>query len=136
VSGGLVETTFFNRTYDEAISLAVEARDYIADRLADQRRAADVGDRLVYDSETLRLTTRIAQVVAWLLAQRALHEGELTREDLRGDQYRLEADDVCLDNDPEILEALPVELQSLMGRSLSLYQRIARLDEMVQRDAH
>ena len=54
--GGLVETTFFNRTYDEALQLVVEARDYIADNLNIDRNDASFADRLTYDCETLRLS--------------------------------------------------------------------------------
>jgi len=39
--------------------------------------------------------------------------------------------EVCLDNDIEVIESLPPRFRSLMKRSLKLYQRIARLDDMV-----
>ena len=39
--------------------------------------------------------------------------------------------EVCLDNDIEVIESLPPRFYSLMERSLKLYQRIARLDDMV-----
>ena len=92
-----------------------------------------LADRLTYDCETLRLSTRLTQIMAWLFAQRAAHEGEIPAEELAGEKYRLGGDDICVDNDPDTLEALPVELRGLMDRSYKLYQRIARLDEMVRR---
>jgi len=39
--------------------------------------------------------------------------------------------EVCLDNDIEVIQSLPPRFRSLMERSLKLYQRIARLDDMV-----
>lgn len=132
--GGLVETTFFGRTYDEALQLVTEARDYFVNNVGTERgSAANIAHRLTYDCETLRLTTRLTQVMAWLFMQRAVHEGEISFEDLVQEDYRLGGRDVCLDNDPEALEALPPHLRSLMERSFKLYQRVARLDEMIRR---
>jgi regulator of CtrA degradation len=131
--GGLVETTFFSRTYDEALALVVEARDYLANNLATDRSGASFGDRLIYDCETLRLTTRLTQVMAWLFIQRAVHEGEISADEAKQEECRLGGREICLDNDPDMLAALPAHFGTLMERSLKLYQRIARLDEMVQR---
>ena len=131
--GGLVETTFFSRTYDEALVLVVEARDYLVNNLATDRGEASFGDRVIYDCETMRLTTRLTQVMAWLLIQRAVHEGEIGADEAKQEECRLGGREVCLDNDLDMVAALPAHLGALMGRSLTLYQRIARLDEMVGR---
>lgn len=133
--GGLVETTFFSRTYDDALALVVEVRDYFEDNNGLDRSNNTFGNRLTYDCESFRLTARLTQVMAWLLLQRAIHDGEITRDAARAEEYRLSGSDVCLDNDPDTLALLPENLQELMDRSLKLYQRVARLDEMVARDA-
>ncbi len=72
--------------------------------------------------------------MAWLFVQRAVHEGELAPEDVQDESYRLGARGVCLDDDAARIELLPPHLRTLMARSLKLYQRIARLDEMIGRD--
>ncbi len=133
-SNGLAGTTFFGRTYDEALALTVETRNYLAATLHGSDWRSDARDQLARDCETLRLTTRLAQVMAWLLAQRALHAGEISLEEARSDEYRLSGSDVCLEQDPEVLATLPKELRILMEKSLALYQRVARLDQMVRRD--
>ena len=76
-SGGLVETAFCNRTYDEALEMTAEARDYVADVLIADRDSAAFGERCYFDSEALRLTTRLSQMMAWLMVQRAVHAGEI-----------------------------------------------------------
>ena len=76
-SGGLVETAFYNRTYDEALEMTVEARDYVADVLTTDRDSAAFGERCYFDCEALRLTTRLSQMMAWLMVQRAVHAGEI-----------------------------------------------------------
>ena len=76
--GGLVETTFFGRTYDEALQLVTEARDYFVNNVGtDRSNGVSIAHRLTYDCETLRLSTRLTQVMAWLFMQRAVHEGEI-----------------------------------------------------------
>ncbi|MBT3170671.1 MAG: hypothetical protein HN333_04475, partial [Rhodospirillaceae bacterium] len=61
-SSGLVGTTFYSRTYDEAFELTVEARDYVADELNVDRETASFGERGYFDCEALRMTTRLSQV--------------------------------------------------------------------------
>ncbi len=132
-SGGLVETAFYSRTYDEAFEMTVEARDYVADGLGADRDSATFGERSYFDCEVLRLTTRLSQVMAWLLVQRAVHAGEIGINEARHEERRLGGREVCFDNDHEVIDGLPPRFRSLMERSLRLYQRIARLDEMVAR---
>ena len=69
-SGGLVETAFYNRTYDEAL-------DYVADVLIADCDSAAFGERCYFDCEALRLTTRLSQMMAWLMVQRAVHAVEI-----------------------------------------------------------
>ena len=135
MSNEVTSTAYFSRTFDEALGLVVEARDYVAGRLAFDREISGPVHQLTCDCETLRLTTRLTQVMAWLFIQRALHEGEITAEEAQRDANRLGAQDVCLADDADIAARLPKRLGSLMSRSLALYQRIARLDEMTVRGA-
>ena len=76
-SGGLVETAYYNRTYDEALEMTVEARDYVADVLIADRDSAAFGKRCYFNCEALRLTTRLSQMMAWLMVQRAVHAVEI-----------------------------------------------------------
>ena len=132
--GGLPATTFFSRTFDEALGLVVEARNYLAGKGDVERLELDPAASLLYSCESLRLTTRLTQIMAWLLVQRAVHEGEVSRERAREPGYRLGARDVCLGDTGIDLSDLPRGLRSLLERSERLYRRIDRLDEMVRRD--
>ena len=71
--------TYFTALHDEAFSLLVESRDYIAKVLA--QRLLDQSGYLDVTLETMRLTTQLTQVMAWILAQRAVHSEELTPEE-------------------------------------------------------
>ena len=130
--GGLPATTFFSRTYDEARDLLVDARDYLV--TTQNIQFALPTRELVHCMETLRLTTRLTQIMAWLILQRALHAGEVTMADVLAPANRLGARDICQTSGGEATAELPAILRELLSRSRKLYQRIARLDEMIVRD--
>lgn len=131
----LAKTAFFGRTFEEALGLVIEARDYVAGRLAFDRETVGIADQLVCDCETLRLTSRLAHIMAWLLIQRAIHEGEIPATEAQSEINRLGGHSVCLVDDATVVARLPKRLQALMARSHGLYVRVVRLDEMVCRGA-
>ncbi|MSO73612.1 MAG: DUF1465 family protein [Alphaproteobacteria bacterium] len=131
----LANTAFFGRTFDEALALVVEARDYVANRLSTDRETVSLDNQLVCDCETLRMTSRLTHIMAWLLIQRAVHEGEIPPEEAQEEANRLGGHKVCLVEEPETIERLPTRLQSLLTRSHKLFVRVARLDEMAARGA-
>ena len=120
---------FFKGTYDEAFELLVEARNYVEHHVPAFKYSNDPPDPVAMTKETLRLTSRLTQVMAWLMAQRALQEGEIAEDEFVEDKYRLEGHDICLKRAFEDLDDLPDGLYDLMNRSYSLYSRINRLDE-------
>src|SRR5918998_3453475 len=64
--------------YVEAMVLADEARSYFDSCGRDDRLALDPVDRVGFSCESLKVTTRLMHVIAWLLTQRAVAAGELT----------------------------------------------------------
>ncbi|WP_339630682.1 DUF1465 family protein [uncultured Sneathiella sp.] len=124
------ETIFFTRTYDEALDLVREARTYLAGRGKEDVRNLPVEANFGYAAESLRLTTRLTEGMAWLLYQRALQEGEITLAEAQEEECHLQHLEICLPEeatcDPAIL---PEGLQSLLERSERLYQRLLRLDQ-------
>lgn len=131
----LTASTFFNGPYDETMSLLVEARNYIAFQEAVDNRALPPNVRLQVSYESMRVTSRLTQAMAWLLAQKAVHAGEMTLAQMASDDFALSGGEICSDPSGPENEELPVGLRSLLERSHSLYSRVARLDEMVRREA-
>lgn len=130
----MASPTYFRRTYDETLDLMVEARNYIAYVERRERQRADAMNGLRMSCEAMRVTSRLTQVMAWLMMQRAVHDGEMTPDEALAEANRLSGADVCLDDSFSGDIALPRGLRSLLERSFSLYQRIARLeDRMVGR---
>jgi regulator of CtrA degradation len=124
---------FFNRTYDETMALLVEARNYVAYHEAVDQRNLSPQIRLQVSYETLRVTSRLTQVMAWLLAQKAVHAGELTTAQLASEEYALSGGEICSDPSGPENDELPAGLRSLLDRSHKLYMRVVRLDEQVRR---
>ncbi len=121
---------YFDSTFGEALALTREARDYLAyQEKADLSELSPVG-RMAASCESMRMTARMTQVIAWLLVQKAVHAGELTHEEAAEPKYRLAGQEICDDVEPLAAEPLPERLAELLARSHQMYQRVARLDAM------
>lgn len=131
-----LETIYFRRTYDEALALVEEARNYAAYVEPRERSNRDFRTRLGISCESLRVTSRLTQVMAWLLMQRAVAAGEVTQDEAISPDNRLGAQDVCLSDRTYEPSEIPKSLKSLMERSLSLYIRITRLENQILRTLH
>lgn len=112
--------------YTEAMLLADEARSYFDDAGRDDRTGLDPFVRVTFACESLKVTTRIMHIVAWLLTQRAIESGEIPFREGRRPERRLGH---AQDSDPAIVAKLPEAAQRLVTASSDLYSRVKRLDE-------
>ena len=112
--------------YTEAMLLADEARAYFDLAGRDERHTLEPFARVGFACESLKVTTRIMHIVAWLLTQRAVESGELVAVDGRRPERRLGH---ANDSDPAVVEQLPPAAQRLVTTSTELYSRVARLDQ-------
>ena len=112
--------------YVEAMVLADEARAYFDRNGRDDRMALDPLVRVGFSCESLKVTTRLMHIIAWLLTQRAVEAGELTPVQARKPARRLGD---ATDSDPLLLEQLPGAALQLVQASNELYARVRRLDE-------
>ncbi len=129
------KVAFLDGNYDEALGLAEEARAYLLARRESGAREEAAIDRMAISCATLKVTSRLTQVIAWLLVQRAVQAGEMTREEAEKPEHRLSGEAACSPDMPVEGEALPDDLGDLMERSWRLYQRVARLDSMMEEGA-
>ena len=114
--------------YTEAMLLADEARSYFDDAGRDDRLILEPFERVSFACESLKVTTRIMHIVAWLLTQRAIETGEIPGHEGRRPERRLGH---AGDSDPELVAKLPPAAQRLIEASGELYARIKRIDEGV-----
>lgn len=124
--------TYFSALHDEAFSLLVESRDYIARvRLQNEQAPRNNSDHLDITVETMRLTARLTQVMAWILAQKAVHRKEMTPEEGASVHYKLSGQTVCLDCESGQAGHLPARLRELLQQSYELYCRVGRLEDQI-----
>jgi regulator of CtrA degradation len=125
--GEAMTTTYLTGTYEETLSLLAETRALLS-RPPDGGRGPVGQLRLV--REAMRITSRLSQVLAWLMVRRAVIEGVISEADSLAPERRLSGQDVCL-AEAEDLGEVPAGMKRLMERSRALYERIARLDRML-----
>jgi regulator of CtrA degradation len=137
VSHDADSVAFLHSTYEEALALTREARDYLAEHEPADRTLLSPETQLVACCESMRLTSRLTQVMAWLLVQRAVEAGEIERAEAARPGNRLGGQKVCAATGPVGDGVLPAGLTTLLDKSLALYNRVARLDAMLgSRGAH
>ena len=112
--------------YTEAMLLADEARSYFDEAGRDERASLEPFARVGFACESLKVTTRIMHIVAWLLTQRAIETGEIASRDGRRPERRLGH---AQDSDPAVIAQMPEAAQKLINGSSDLYARVKRLDE-------
>lgn len=121
-----ITSRLIDSLYTEAMLLADEARSYFDDAGREERQSLEPFARVGFACESLKVTTRIMHIVAWLLTQRALESGEIpTLEGRRPDRRLGNAQD----SDRAVVDQLPPSAQRLINASADLYARIKRIDE-------
>ncbi|HEX6660766.1 MAG TPA: DUF1465 family protein [Sphingomicrobium sp.] len=121
-----ITSRLIDSLYTEAMLLADEARHYFDDVGRDDRSSLHPFARVGFACESLKVTTRVMHIVAWLLTQRAIESGEIGFGDGRRPERRLGH---AADSDPAVVDQLPESAQRLIRTSSDLYSRIQRIDE-------
>ena len=121
-----ITSRLIDSLYTEAMLLADEARSYFDDAGRDERMTLEPFARVGFACESLKVTTRIMHIVAWLLTQRAIESGEIATIEGRRPERRLGN---AQDSDSLVVNQLPPAAQRLINSSADLYARIKRIDE-------
>lgn len=121
-----ITSRLIDSLYTEAMLLADEARSYFDDSGREDRATLEPFARVGFACESLKVTTRIMHIVAWLLTQRAIESGEIPNRDGRRPERRLGH---AQESDMAVVAQLPQSAQRLIGASADLYARVKRLDE-------
>lgn len=111
--------------YVDAMVLADEARGYFDETGRLERDLLEPMARVSFSCESLKVTTRLMHVIAWLLTQRAVDAGELRPRDALDPSRRLGPAPV---SDAAAVAGMPRQAQALIAASTELYRRVGRLD--------
>ncbi len=124
--------------YVEAMVLADEARAYFetahsaTQKIPSSSETTEIPPllRVGFACESLKTTTRLMQIISWLLYQRAIHAGEVGR-DIAGAKASQLGE--AIPSDPEICRHLPDSARLIITTSEQLYDRVLRLHQNRQR---
>lgn len=112
--------------YVEAMVLADEARSYFDVQAEEDRALLEPGIRVHFACESLRVTTRLMHVIAWLLTRRAVAAGEISSAEGRHPERKLGE---APESDEALLARLPDSALALIRSSQELYGRVRRIEE-------
>lgn len=118
--------------YVDAMVLADEARSYFDEGGRADRESLPPLTRVSFSCESLKVTTRLMHVIAWLLTQRAVGAGEMAPRDALDASRRLGPAPI---SDVSAVAELPPRAKALIEASAELYRRVGRLDEAQTDDA-
>ena len=125
----------FEKVFKEGMGLVEETANYLDGPGRQDARLLDRHGAVAYATESMRLTTRLMQLASWLLLQRAIGAGEMSQEEARKEQHRISLADIGRGNPLTGSEQLPLGLIEIVDRSLSLHQRVLKLDVMINMQA-
>lgn len=125
VATSRIHRRLIDSLYTESMLLADEARAYFDESGRAEREALDAMTRVVFSCESLKVTTRLMHVIAWLLTQRAVDAGELPARDALDPSRRL---GTAPHTDEASFDAMPPVARNLILASADLYRRVERLD--------
>lgn len=121
----------FGALFKEGMSLVEEAAAYLDGSGREEAKELPRSEALAYAAESMQLTTRLMQIASWLLLQRAVNQGELTRNQAASDRHRVKLHQQELASSPDVFQRLPQRLRELALHSLRLQARIIHLDQLI-----
>lgn len=126
-----VESVFFEKTYKDAIRLLERAQGYAQSDLHRQLELMEPLSALYVSSEVMRITARLTQVIAWLMAQKAASYGEISVQEATSKAYHPNNSTICLKQlDEKLAGHMPSMVVMLSDDSYRLYVRVTHLADL------
>jgi regulator of CtrA degradation len=120
----------FGTLFREGMTLVESAAAYLDGPGREEARQLSRGAALAYATESMRLTTRLMQIASWLLLQRAVNEGELSKDQARSEKSKVKLS-AYEPPHQDTLATLPFRLRALIDQSRYLHERVVRLDALI-----
>lgn len=121
----------FDKLFREGMGLVEETANYLDGPGRLDARLLDRHGVVAYATESMRLTTRLMQIASWLLLQRAIGAGEMSKEEAGKQKTRITLSEIGAGNSLTGSEQLPETLREIVARSLALHHRVTKLDAML-----
>jgi len=118
----------FKNLFSDGMGLVEESANFLDGKGRDLARELPRTASVLYASESMRLTTRLMQLASWLLLQRAVGDGEMTRAQVIEEKKKVKLDRLTTNTTGPGWDELSDEFRNLVERSLNLHKRIRMLD--------
>ena len=129
----LARSNAFAALFQEGMGLVEESATYLDGPGRQESKTLPRMAALAYATESMRLTTRLMQLASWLLLQRAINNGEMTRDQVLSEKSKVRLDSFNVDRHAPGWLDLPESFRDLVERSLRLQNRVALLDREIYR---
>jgi regulator of CtrA degradation len=125
----LAASGHFDQVFKDGMALVERTAAYLDGTGRKEAKALSAGLGVVYATESMRLTTRLLEIAAWLLVRRSLKEGEISAEDARVKRRCIKLGTIGRPSHVKGFAELPQTLRSLIEESFVLNDRIVHLDK-------
>ena len=126
----IVASGGFDQLYREGMMLIEEVASYLdGDGRADSRLLPREASFL-YATESMRLTTRLMQLASWLLLQRAVNEGEISKENARSEKEKVKFSATPSERGGPGYDHLPEALRVYIDKGDRLFDRVMQFDQL------
>ena len=110
--------------YTQSLLLAEDVRDYFDEAGRVERASLAPLERVRLSCESLKITTRLMQIMGWLLTQRLVQAGKLDEVNVSKSQRRLGIGPLT---EQQTFSSMPVRARYLITMSITLHQQVERL---------
>tara|TARA_R110002095_G_scaffold212647_2_gene202129 strand:+ start:2288 stop:2731 length:444 start_codon:yes stop_codon:yes gene_type:complete len=126
----------YDNTYSETLNLLTNAEKFLKGYSMQRAQEPNQVRDMRINCEMTRVTARLTQVMAWLLAQKAFLAEEISLEEACSDKYTIKNDPFCLANSINGQEEhYPLPIRELLADSLGLYKRVLALSQRMNQGA-
>lgn len=126
----IVASGGFELLYREGMALIEEVATYLDGEGRADSRILSREASFLYATESMRLTTRLMQLASWLLLQRAVNEGEISKENARSEKEKVKFSATPSGRGGPGYDQLPQALRDYINQGDRLFDRVMQLDTL------
>jgi regulator of CtrA degradation len=126
----IVASGGFDLLYREGMALIEDVAAYLDGEGRNDSRILGREASFLYATESMRLTTRLMQLASWLLLQRAVNEGEISKENARSEKEKVKFSATPSERGGPGYDQLPDMLRDFIGKGDRLFDRVMQFDTL------
>jgi regulator of CtrA degradation len=126
----IVASGGFDSLYREGMGLIEEVAAYLDGEGRGDSRILSREASFLYATESMRLTTRLMQLASWLLLQRAVNEGEISKENARDEKEKVKFSATPSERGGPGYDQLPQVLRDYIDKGDRLFERVMQFDKL------